>query len=193
MPVITCPTCGTKLEVDADQIGQSVQCGSCQQVFEAKTDAGSGRSRNSQFGRDDEDEDDRPSRRRKSKYRREYDDEYDDEYAPRGGGHPPPGGTGMGVTALVMGIAGLVLSTVGWIFCCGPVGGVCGILAIIFGIVALKTPGRGMGIAGIILGVLSLLAVVAVMVFWAGLNVWGRGFAPPPAAPPQPAPAVRGK
>lgn len=83
MPVITCPTCGTKLEVDADQVGRSVQCGSCQQVFEANTDAGAGRSRNSRFGRDEDEDDDRPSRRRKSKYRREYDDE-DDRPSRRG-------------------------------------------------------------------------------------------------------------
>ncbi len=187
MPVITCPTCGTKLEVDADQMGKAVQCGSCQQVFEAKTDAGSGRSRNSKFGQDDED--DRPSRRRKSKYRREYDDddEFDDDYAPRGGSRPT-GSTGMGVTALVMGICAVVLAV-----CCWPVGGVCAILAIIFGIVSLGTPGRGMGIAGMVIGILSILLAVGVLALGFGLGAFNRGFAPPPAAPPQPPPAFRGR
>lgn len=33
---VTCPTCKQELEIDAQYIGQEVECGSCLQVFVAK-------------------------------------------------------------------------------------------------------------------------------------------------------------
>lgn len=186
MPVITCPTCGTKLEIEDDLVGEQVQCGSCQQVFEAKSDFGSGRSRGGRVARDRDDDDDRPSRRTNRRREYDYDDEddFEDDYAPR---RPAAdAGTGMGVTSLVLGICSAVMAV-----CCWPVGGVCALLAVIFGILSLKTPGKGMGIAGIIIGVLSIVLAVAVLVFSIGFNMMGRGFGP--AGQPNPPPVIRGR
>ena len=89
----------------------------------------------------------------------------------------------MGVTSLVLGIrvdsAGALLRPV--------LGGMCGILAIIFGIISLKSPGKGMGIGGIITGAISILLAIAMIIFSVGFNLWGRGFAPGGPNPPPPA------
>lgn len=201
MPVITCPTCGTKLEVDAGSMGQQVQCGSCQQVFTAKSEWGSGRSRNPEPKRRAEDEDERTRRRRdddneddsprRSRRRRDDDDEDDDyDYAPSSrytDGRAPS--SAMGVTALVLGIATLVMMV-----CCWPVGGVCAILAVVFGCLSLNTDGRGLGIAGIALGGVSVLLGVAFFLFVGGFGLMNGAFAPGPVGPrpvaPAPAPIV---
>ena len=85
-------------------------------------------------------------------------------------GAPPPGYSspsaagsssstnGMAIAALVLGILSFV--------CLGPIGG---ILAIIFGILGMKKAaeigsGRGMSIAGIVLGIVGTLAFVALII-----------------------------
>jgi predicted Zn finger-like uncharacterized protein len=209
MPVITCPTCGTKLEIDAEAMGHPVQCGSCQQVFTAASDIGAGRSRNP-APRDRGEADDRPrGRRRHEDEDEDEDDEYDysprqrsrrradddeneddDDYAPprdRAGGRTP--GTGMGVAALVLGLAAVALTVVGLALCCWPVGTVCAVLAVVFGCVSWNTDGRGLGIAGLALGGLSILLVVGLFVFAGGVGMLNRPPMPPPipkAIPPVP-------
>jgi hypothetical protein len=79
---------------------------------------------------------------------------------------PAQQGNGFGVTALVLGIIGLILGVIPVIniFTGLPLG----ILAIIFGIVALVKAksrggkGKGTGMTGLILGVLALIASVTV-------------------------------
>jgi predicted Zn finger-like uncharacterized protein len=186
---MTCPTCGSKLEVADEDIGHTVQCGSCQQTFTAedpgrKRNDGAARDpdeddrrpssrRGSGGGRGRDDEDDRPTRRRdrdrdddeddRPSRRRDRDDEDpDDDYRPRRSRfrdddeayerrYGPAQQTGMGITSMILGI--LSIPT---IFCYG-FGIILGILAIIFGILSLKTAGRGMGIAGIITAVIAFL------------------------------------
>jgi hypothetical protein len=83
---------------------------------------------------------------------------------------PPPAtpqprrGNGLAVAALVLGIVGAVFGLI-------PltpffIAGVCGVLAVVFGIVGMRkakgAPHKGMALAGFILGVLVI-----------GLGVWG--------------------
>lgn len=193
MPILTCPTCGSKLEVVDDDIGHLVQCGSCQGTFTAedptqKKNDGASRKPLSFRDQADEENDDRPSRRRRdddeddrpSSRRRRDDDEDDDpddryrrrsrdrddrddddRFARRYGDTPR---TGMGIASMCLGIGTIVLAC---IFPYGTV--VTAILGIIFGIISLKTAGRGMGIAGVVTSiigvVLAILFVVAVFMF----------------------------
>ena len=177
MPILTCPTCGSKLEVADEDVGHTVQCGSCQQTFtaedpDAKKNDGASKKPYAFKDREEKDDDDRPSRRRSSSrdrgdeddgdrdsgYRprrsrsRDGDDDYENRYG-------PPQQTGMGITSMILGIL-----SIPFIFCYG-LGIVLAILAVIFGILSLKTAGRGMGIAGIITAVLSLLLFAAMIVF----------------------------
>ena len=73
---ITCPTCTTKLEIDAKYRNEEVECGNCQQVFIAKA---KGESSRSEDGREVA-----PSPKRKNRFRKERtkdddDDEDDDD------------------------------------------------------------------------------------------------------------------
>lgn len=82
------------------------------------------------------------------------------------GGHPgpPPQGNsnGVGVAALVVGLLALFTS---WLL----IGGLLGIVAIVLGIVGLgkvkrhEASNKGMAIAGIVLGALSVLATGAIL------------------------------
>jgi hypothetical protein len=69
-----------------------------------------------------------------------------------GPGQPPSGGSGMGVAALVVGIGALLTSVI--VF----VGMPLALVAIGLGIAGRARKGKGMAIAGIVLGVLALLA-----------------------------------
>ena len=101
-------------------------------------------------------------------------------YAQSGGGQPgqgqpqayggyqqqqPTGGSGLAITALVLGIIGLLT-------CIFVIGGfLFGLPAIIVGAIASskakkgRATGRGMAIGGIVLGVISLLISIAISVF----------------------------
>lgn len=214
---MTCPTCGSKLEVADEDLGHAVQCGSCQQTFTAEDPArkrndgaardpdeddrrpssrrGSGRDRD----RDRDDEDDRPSRRRdrdrdeeddrptrRRDRDRDDDDDPDGDYRPRRSRrrhrdgdddyedrYGPDQQTGMGITSMILGI--LSIPT---IFCYG-FGIILGILAIIFGILSLKTAGRGMGIAGICTAIFAFLifgGLILLYIVGAAARGGGGGF-----------------
>ena len=182
MPNIVCPTCATKLEIDDDMVGQDVQCGSCQQVFKAETET----KRSSRRGETDEDEtprkskyrkdddeeedDERSSKRRRSKAR--YDDEdYDEDYEdrrPRRRRNPNESAYGMGIASLVLGILslfGTFCLTVNcfWAF----IEIVFLALTLLFGLLSLKTAGKWIGVAGLSLGLLSMLIVfIGVVYVW---------------------------
>ncbi len=189
MPILTCPTCGSKLEVVDDDIGHLVQCGSCQGTFTAEDPAekkNDGASRKPYSFKDQVDEeDDRPARRRRdddeddrpSPRRRRDDDEEDDdpdgryrrrsrsrsgdrddaEYERRYGRAPQ---TGMGIASMCLGIGSIVLVCL-FLYAVP----ITAILGIIFGVMSLKTAGRGMGIAGIITSIVGVVMAVAVFLF----------------------------
>lgn len=91
---------------------------------------------------------------------------------PQGGGYPPPasgysGATAMGTNGFA--IASLVCSLVGWL--CG---GILSIIGIVLGVVALNQikqtgqQGRGLALAGIIVGAVSLvLGVIWAFMYFA--------------------------
>ena len=84
-------------------------------------------------------------------------------YPPHGGFPPPkPPGSGMAVASMVLGIVGLIFSTV-FIFA---------VLAIIFGVVARSQGNRGgMATAGIVMGIISLaLAIMFIIMCVAFLD-----------------------
>ena len=102
-------------------------------------------------GLDDDDRDSGYRPRRSRSRPRDDDDDYEDRYG-------PAQQTGMGVTSMILGILSIPV-----IFCYG-FGIILGILAIIFGILSLKTAGRGMGIAGIITAAVAFLLFAAMVV-----------------------------
>lgn len=117
---------------------------------------------------DDDDDDDRPSSRRRSSYDDDEDD-YDD--APRSSrGRRQSGGTGLGMSSMIVGIVSIVLTLLSCLvgtvcFFAGfgyIISGIGGIVAVCLGFPALKTPGRGYAIAGLITGGLSMLVSIVI-------------------------------
>ncbi|MCQ2588371.1 MAG: hypothetical protein MJ174_09665 [Treponema sp.] len=63
----------------------------------------------------------------------------------------------MGVASLVLGIISLVSSVVGGVFSLGWVGSICGVIAIVLGVLAKKDAAQaGKGKAGMICGIIAL-------------------------------------
>ena len=63
-------------------------------------------------------------------------------------------------------IAGMVLGIVSIVCCCSPyIGGITGVLGLIFSIMVLaqKRPGKGMAIAGVICAAIGLLLVICML------------------------------
>ena len=64
----------------------------------------------------------------------------------------------MGVASLVLGIIALLSSVVGGVFALGWLGAVCGVVAIVLGAIARKTPAqKGTGTAGLVCGIIALV------------------------------------
>ncbi len=87
-----------------------------------------------------------------------------DPYQQGGYDQPPQKvGSGLAITALVLGILGLITSFV-------LIGGVLGLIALILGFIASgrakrgQARGRGMAITGIVLGVLSVIIAIVIVV-----------------------------
>jgi hypothetical protein len=98
---------------------------------------------------EEDEEDDRPRRRRRLK----QEDDEEDEIA-----ESSPPGNGMAVTSMILGLVGF----------CVPV--ICGCLAILFGFLGLGRSkqtgsGKGMAIAGLILGVVNGIVIPAIAGF----------------------------
>jgi len=189
MPTIVCPTCATKLEIDDDMVGEDVQCGSCQQVFKAETEKkrpsrrgevedADEKPRKSKYRQDvDEVEEERPSRRKRMSS--EDDDDDDEDYTDRRSRRKSQqgGGQGLGIASMILGIIGL-LGVIATCWCCPLFDLPFPILALVFGFLSLKTPGKGMGIAGMATGGIALVLILlftALHFAGAGLNAAGGG------------------
>ncbi|WP_029630327.1 GYF domain-containing protein [Zavarzinella formosa] len=120
---------------------------------------------------DDEDEDDRPrsSRRR---YDEDDEDDYDDRPKRRKKRNGLKPGTGLGIGSMICGILGLVLTLsscfLGAICFLGLAGyalsGILSVVAICLGFPAMKTEGKGFGLAGLITGFIGLIPVLIAIV-----------------------------
>ena len=71
----------------------------------------------------------------------------------------PKNRKGFCIAALVLGIVSLVL------FCVWYISIPCGILAVIFGILGIKSPDKGMAIAGLVTGSITL-SIIAIIISW---------------------------
>ena len=232
MPNVVCPTCGTTLAVTDAMLGGEVQCGQCQQVFRT-THAPPPSKRATARREDEEDEDDRPTRRRSrreeeeddrpSRRRSRREDDDGDEYADRRrrrrsrrdddydyeDRRPSGSGTGMAVTAMILGIIAItaevpamMLTAFGSLFCCGLgavftwpahiIGVALGVTGLILGVMGMKKKeGKGMAVAGLATSVAALvLGVISIVLIAAGYAAWNRVinnapvFIPPPNNPP---------
>jgi hypothetical protein len=68
-------------------------------------------------------------------------------------------GKGLGIAAMVLGIAGIMIAWLPFVFV---IGTICALVAIVMGFVALRgRPGRGFAVAGIVTGVVAVLVSVA--------------------------------
>jgi predicted Zn finger-like uncharacterized protein len=184
--VVSCPECAKKLRVPDNLIGKDVKCPTCGHTFTAvipssapppppkeekeeeeptyrvlrRRDEEEDRPRR-RSRRVDEDEDDEP---RRSRPRRYDDDEDDDDYARRRYLAPHRGGT-----VLTLGILSLVFSC----FCC-LVSLPMGIASISMGSNDLSamndgrmdSTGRGLTLAGLICGVISIVLTVVSVIFY---------------------------
>ncbi len=185
---VTCPACKTQLEIGAEFEGQEVECGTCLEVFTAstkktkpkggdpdkKSESGGGKIKGStsrkRSSRDrDEDDDDRPARRRRDDD--DDDDDYDHDYRPSR--RQSGGSNGLAITSLILGILSILCllgSCLGGAVpiagCCCGLGSLGGSLgAIITGAIGMKNPqGKGMATGGLVLGVLTLLAIIVLFV-----------------------------
>jgi hypothetical protein len=170
---VVCPTCATKLDLDAEHLGTEVQCGSCHEVFTAKKPERTSSRK---------DDDDRPSRRR------ERDDD-DEDYAPRRRRRRSGTSSDGGGEAPVMAIFGLILgivSTIG-IVCCWPLGIPIGLLGLLLSFLGRKGS-PGLGIAGILANSLGIIGGVGMFVFALFIpgqngqpNLWNQIANPQPA------------
>ena len=178
---VKCPACKSELEIGAEHAGQEVECGNCLEVFKAKVPggnasssdtglpprtalpSGSGRGKPARKPRRDDDDDDYESDRR-----RPYEDDDYDDYAPpyrRSDG----AGDGAATASLVLGIIALVL------VCCWPLSLPLGLAATITGGLGLKSRNnKGMAVAGLVLGILSLCAAGMFLLFFAANAAQGR-------------------
>lgn len=169
---VTCPTCKQELEIDERYDGQEVECGSCLQVFVAEGPNSKKKSPPAPAGKKpykarrdpdedrDDGEDDEP--RRKKKRRRDDDDDFDYDDRP-----PSRGGVGAAsILALVVGILAFLSS------CCWPASIVLGIISQILGGIGMRNPnGKGMAVAGMILGGIGLLVGLGFLAFTFAGNV----------------------
>lgn len=137
---VTCPTCKTQLEIDAQYEGEEVECGSCLQVFVARTPRPTFRANPDRAA-----EADAPPRPPRRRTRRDDDEDDDDARSPADGGTAA-------TFALVLGIAAIVTA------CCPLTGIVFGIVAIVCGSIGAKNPGtKALAVTGTVLGSIGLL------------------------------------
>lgn len=172
----SCPTCNQIVQVPDEAAGQIVACPTCQQRLKAPgaphvtsqprpapapapepPAAPAPRRRDSRDDRDWDDRDDRGRGRSRSR-RDDYDDDYDEyDREPR----PRQPNIGLAITALVLGIVGVVFS---WCVFIGPI---CAILGIIFGGIHMShkgEAGNGLAIGGLASGGAGLLFFIIFMI-----------------------------
>jgi predicted Zn finger-like uncharacterized protein len=181
---VTCPTCKTNLEIDAEYEGQEVECGNCLQVFVAKTASSSSSGSSSSGSRSgsgrsssrsqDTDEEERPARRSRRRDddddddydhdRRRDDDDDDDDYSPRRSRGNDS--NGLAIASLILGIIAVFPGC-----CCGLISIPCGLGAVITGAIGMKSEsGKPMAIIGIVLGVVALAWITFAIILNVGMG-----------------------
>jgi hypothetical protein len=164
---VQCPTCDCELELDAQFQGQEVECGSCHQVFVAKSRAERPSPRKSEPERADRGS--RSDRRSDSRGRRgsrryaDEDDDYDDDFYDRRRRNANEG-TGLGDASLIIGILSV------FVFWCPLIGAPLTFVGLILGCLGLRAERNGTAIAGVVLCIVFLLGSLAFAFFWGGFR-----------------------
>lgn len=183
MPEAVCPSCGAAVHVTDEMLGRPVQCGGCGDPFTPpvpppRPQRFGGSRPGSRFGDDDRhpgrygDDDDRDDRR--------FDDD-DEDYEPRRRRNPADD---YATASLVLGIGSLV-GALPLAFCCPYLIVPVALLAVVLGVLGLKSDIRTQAIAGIVTGGLALLGILAAI----GVIIAMVASVPKPPPPGPPAPA----
>jgi Zn-finger nucleic acid-binding protein len=157
---VQCPTCDCELELDAQYKGQEVECGSCHQVFVAKSRADRKSARPAVPEREERPE---PRGRRRSRRYADEDDDYDDDFYDRRRRRETDG-TGLGDASLIIGILSVL------VFWCPIIGIPLTIVGLILGCLGLRATRNGTAIAGVVLCGIFLMASFAFLFFWGGFR-----------------------
>ena len=185
MHTLPCPRCGAYLDVTNEMFGERAQCEGCHHVFlvERKNtlgpkvpvaqpiapppnqpSSGSKRARAQRYS---------AKQREAETITAPDDDILASDVRP---------GTGLAITSMIVGICAVVFGVGAWFICCPFVQTLPGVVAIIFGYLGVKTEGRGMAIAGMILGAIAaLLSIIPIIFFGAFFSTINPKPPPPPA------------
>ena len=173
-----CPACRLMLDLRDEWLGGKVECGGCGTVFVAPVncpkavawdDRQAGRPRYSRSGR-------------RLRPLPEPPDDTDGTTTTR-----LQPGYGSAVTALVLGIVSLVMAVPSCL--CPLILTVPSALALVFGFLGLRTEGRQMALAGLVMGAIGqILAGIYLLVYGSMIKDTMARVAPPPAAPAAPVP-----
>ncbi|CAN5397654.1 hypothetical protein BH11PLA2_BH11PLA2_18470 [soil metagenome] len=151
MPIVTCPVCHEKLELDRKFLGREVECGACQRPFIARDhdsplpDVEPEVIYTTPITPEDEDDVRYSQRRRKSSV----------------------DSAGWGISSLIVGVCGLLMLPIS--LCCS--GGILGTpvasIGMLLGLVGIFTSGegRGIAIAGTVLNAIVLVICLGVLLY----------------------------
>jgi Zn-finger nucleic acid-binding protein len=165
---VLCPTCDCELELDAQYQGQEVECGSCHQVFVAKSRAERAPPRKSES--EPADRESRRERKSDSRGRRgprryaDEDDDYDDDFYDRRRRRDTDDGSGLGDASLIIGILAV------FVFWCPLIGVPMTFVGLILGCLGLRSKRNGTAIAGVVLSSIFLLGSLTFAFFWRGFR-----------------------
>ena len=161
MPTVAeCPSCTEKVRVPDSLLGRRVRCPKCSHVFAADGPADAPSPAAPEGPETAFTPEPAPPRAW-----REAPDEWEDEDAPRR--HRGATTNGLALTSLILGISSLPLA-----LCCGLLSGPVAVLAIVFGVVGGRTPeGRTMGIAGLVMGSIALVLMLALLALGVAVNL----------------------
>jgi hypothetical protein len=182
-----CPACRLLLDLRDEWLGGKVECGGCGTVFAPPArcppavawddrQAGRPRYRNG----------------RRLRPLPEPPDDTDGTTM-----HRQQKGQGQAVTALVLGIVALVVGLPASLCFCPIIMTVPSVLALLFGFLGLRTEGRSMALAGLVMGAIGQVLAGAFLLFYGSLmsNMMAKLAPPPfvaPAGPPVAAPGFNG-
>ena len=180
MSKISCPKCGSILQIEDDMLGTTIACGGCANEFVAAKP-----ERRYDYEQDDWDED-QPSPRRESIDDDDYDD-VDELRRRRRYRRREVAQSGYAIASLVCGIVALVSSPMAFCIIGSFISIPCAVAGIILGVIGMKPGSKGLAIGGITTAALGLVASIVLLVTYIIIVTQAvRNVPPPPTktAPP---------
>ena len=173
-----CPACRLLLDLRDEWLGGKVECGGCGTVFTAPANSPPATSW-------DDRQAGRPRYSRSGRRLRPLPEPPDDTDGTTTTRLQP--GNGSAITALVLGIVSLVVGLPASLCFCPIILTVPSVLALLFGFLGLRTVGRQMAMAGLVMGAIGQVLAGGFLLFYGSLmkDMMAR-VAPPPAAPAPP-------